>query len=94
MNAPRFPSGAPPHDSAPPGPERTCVGCRDKASRSTLVRVVLVDGVVVVDEGAALPGRGAWLHREPECLERAVKRRAFARAFRTGVADASALHFG
>jgi predicted RNA-binding protein YlxR (DUF448 family) len=27
-------------------------------------------------------GRGAWLHPSAACLERAIRRRAFARAFR------------
>jgi uncharacterized protein len=38
-------------------------------------------------------GRGAWLHRSATCLERAIKRRAFARALRTDgvMADGAAL---
>jgi predicted RNA-binding protein YlxR (DUF448 family) len=53
--------------------------------------VVLVDGRVVVDPRASLPGRGAWLHRDRGCLEQAIARKAFARAFRSGVADAGGL---
>jgi len=30
-------------------------------------------------------GRGAWLHPRPECVTDAVKKRAFARAFRAAV---------
>jgi len=56
--------------------------------------VTLVDGRVVIDEKATQPGRGAWLHRSQECLDLAIKRRAFARAFRTSVADASSLGLG
>jgi predicted RNA-binding protein YlxR (DUF448 family) len=58
------------------------------------VRLVLDEDRVIVDEAANLPGRGAWLHRSPECLELAIKRRAFPRALRAGVADASSLEFG
>ncbi|MDR6868609.1 putative RNA-binding protein YlxR (DUF448 family) [Microbacterium resistens] len=61
---------------------RTCVGCRARASRSALIRVVAQDGVLVVDERAALPGRGAWVHPAPECVDTALRRRAFARALR------------
>ena len=77
--------------SDPNGPVRTCVGCREKAARQDLVRLVLENDHVVVDEAASRPGRGAWLHRSPDCLEAAIKRKAFARAFRTSVADASSL---
>ena len=43
------------------------------------------DGVrtVVVDEGRALPGRGAWLHPDLSCWELATRRSALARALRT-----------
>ncbi|UYO98321.1 YlxR family protein [Microbacterium sp. M28] len=63
-------------------PVRTCVGCRARASRSDLLRVVAQDGALVIDERAVLPGRGAWVHPEPECLDKALRRRAFARALR------------
>ena len=80
--------------TGPKGPVRTCVGCRERAARPDLVRVVLDGDQVVVDENASRPGRGAWLHRRPECLELAITRRAFPRALRVGVADASRLSLG
>lgn len=40
---------------------------------------------VVVDPRLRLPGRGAWLHPTPECLELAVRRKAFGRALRVKV---------
>lgn len=61
---------------------RTCVGCRSRANRSTLVRLVVRETQIVVDDRAALPGRGAWLHPDIECFRLAEKKRAFARAFR------------
>ncbi len=38
-------------------------------------------------------GRGAWIHPAAECLSRAIRRRAFARAFRRSdlACDESAL---
>jgi predicted RNA-binding protein YlxR (DUF448 family) len=61
-------------------PVRTCVGCRARAPRSSLLRVIAADSSLVVDEQASLPGRGAWLHPAQECLDVAITRRAFARA--------------
>lgn len=63
-------------------PVRMCVGCRTRSPRSTLLRVVAVDSVLVLDERATMPGRGAWVHRTEECLASAVRRRAFVRALR------------
>ena len=37
---------------------------------------------VVPDPRHRAPGRGAWLHRDPECVELAQRRRAFGRALR------------
>ena len=68
---------------------RTCVGCRRRDVRSALLRVVVEwNGTgehlagVVADPRLRLPGRGAWLHPTPECLDLAVRRKAFGRALR------------
>nr|WP_281286318.1 YlxR family protein [Oryzihumus leptocrescens] len=64
------------------------MGCRSRDDRSSLLRVVAVWNeqehqlVAHPDPRRRLPGRGAWLHPTPECLELAVRRRAFARALR------------
>ncbi|HLU63029.1 MAG TPA: YlxR family protein [Protaetiibacter sp.] len=61
---------------------RTCLGCRQRAPRTALVRVVARDGRAVVDTAARLPGRGAWIHPDPGCVASAIRRRAFGRALR------------
>ena len=63
-------------------PARTCLGCRQRTERSALLRVVARDGTVVADASATLPGRGAWVHPTLECVEHAIRRRAFGRALR------------
>ena len=83
-------------DSAPrasaQGPMRTCVGCKRREHQLELLRVVVQDDEgspsVVLDTHRRLPGRGAWFHADQECLQVAVRRRAFHRALRvTGVLD-------
>lgn len=37
---------------------------------------------VVPDLRGVLPGRGAWLHPNADCLSKAIRRRAFGRALR------------
>ena len=50
------------------------------------------DPAVTVDAAGNLPGRGAWLHPDQQCLREAIRRRAFARALRiTGTPDTSAV---
>jgi predicted RNA-binding protein YlxR (DUF448 family) len=75
----------------PAGPIRTCVGCRAKRPQAELVRCVLdADGVAHVDRPRAgrqgrsgRGGRGAWLCGI-ECLEPAMRRGGFERAWKTG----------
>lgn len=75
-------------------PVRTCVGCRQRGSRSDLLRVIAQNQVLLIDRQASLPGRGAWLHENSKCLEQAITRRAFNRALRESKAlDASNLVF-
>ena len=63
-------------------PVRTCVGCRERAPVSDLLRVVVRSGALVPDPRRRLPGRGASVHPTPECLRAAERRRAFPRALR------------
>ncbi len=61
---------------------RMCVGCRVRAAKTDLLRVVGRGNEVVPDPQARLPGRGAYVHPSQMCFEQAQRRRAFARALR------------
>jgi uncharacterized protein len=63
--------------------ERTCVGCGGKGDPGRLVRLAAdPGGRAVADLGRRLGGRGAWLHPDPACLARALRRKALPRALR------------
>lgn len=64
-------------------PVRTCVGCRQRATSSELLRLVLKEGHIVADPKASLHGRGAWIHSSSDCLKLAVDRKALGRAFKS-----------
>jgi len=79
----------------PEWPQRTCVGCRGKASRRDLLRLVRSpDGVVQVDATGLAPGRGAYLHRDDSCVRDALSRGTVGRALRTGLAPEEAARLG
>ncbi len=61
---------------------RTCVGCRVRAAKSELLRVGVVDEALVPDPRGQLPGRGASIHPDEQCIDLADRRAAFARALR------------
>jgi predicted RNA-binding protein YlxR (DUF448 family) len=73
---------------------RTCVGCRTTEHPDQLVRVATETSGngprAVLDRTGRLGGRGAWLHPSLECLDTALRRRAFQRAFR-GPVDAEGI---
>ncbi|MFD1658444.1 YlxR family protein [Streptomyces caeni] len=72
-------------------PERTCVGCRERAAKVELLRIVAVEDACVPDLRGTLPGRGAYIHPAMGCLDLAVRRRALPRALRVPGLDVKAL---
>ncbi|AYG80079.1 hypothetical protein DWB77_02203 [Streptomyces hundungensis] len=62
------------------------MGCRERAAKSDLLRIVAVEGACAPDPRGTLPGRGAYVHPASVCLDQAVRRRAFSRAFKVGEA--------
>ena len=68
------------------GPSRTCIGCRSERDKKELVRFVLSpEKKLVVDYNGKLPGRGCYTCPDRLCIESAIKKRAFQRAFRHNI---------
>ncbi|OKK20339.1 DNA-binding protein [Streptomyces sp. CB00455] len=59
------------------------MGCRERAAKNDLLRIVAVGDACVPDPRGTLPGRGAYVHPAVVCLDQAVRRRAFPRALRS-----------
>lgn len=69
-------------------PMRMCVGCRQMLPKKELLRVVRsADGVVSVDLKGKASGRGAYVCKSTECLDRAVKSRALDRALEQRITE-------
>lgn len=64
-------------------PQRTCLGCREVKDQDALIRVVRSpEHEVLVDLKGRLPGRGAYVCMQRQCIDEAVRKRQFDRAFR------------
>ncbi len=70
-------------------PKRLCVACREMREKGELVRITKSkDGAISLDLTGKLPGRGAYICKKLECLNRARKTRALERAFSSEISDA------
>ena len=63
-------------------PMRQCLGCREMKPKRELVRVVRSPaGEISLDFRGKAPGRGAYVCRNEKKKKKAIKARAFERAF-------------
>ena len=59
-------------------PMRMCVSCRERFPKKELNRIVASpDGEVKVDPTGRMPGRGAYVCSNPDCLQKAIKQHRF-----------------
>ena len=67
-------------------PMRMCGGCREMFPKKELLRVVKSpEGVISFDHVGKAPGRGAYICRRAECLNKAMKIRALERQLECGI---------
>ncbi len=61
-------------------PMRMCAGCRERAPKRELIRIVRTpEGDLLLDAAGKANGRGVYLCRKPDCLKKARKSRALER---------------
>ncbi len=69
-------------------PMRMCTGCREMKPKKELIRVVKTpEGEIKLDTVGKLNGRGAYICKCKECLQKAQKLNAFSRAFECQVSS-------
>ena len=69
-------------------PMRMCVGCREMKEKRSLLRIVKnAEGAISFDRVGKAQGRGAYICRSKECLQKAMKQRQLERALETQIAQ-------
>ena len=69
-------------------PQRQCMGCRERKAKRELIRVVRgTDGIVSLDFGGKLNGRGAYICPDPACLQKAQKAKSLERSLEVAIPD-------
>ncbi|MCR5599673.1 MAG: YlxR family protein [Ruminococcus sp.] len=69
-------------------PMRMCLGCNEMKPKKELIRVVKSpEGEISLDFKGKAAGRGAYICRSAECLEKARKARRFEKQFSCKIDD-------
>lgn len=69
-------------------PLRMCLGCQEMKPKKELIRVVKnKEGEIKVDFTGKAAGRGAYICKDINCLEKCIKGKKFEKAFETKISD-------
>ena len=69
-------------------PMRMCTGCGEIKPKRELIRVVKSpEGEIALDRTGRLPGRGAYVCPDLECLKKARKTRRLERVFSSAIPE-------
>lgn len=63
-------------------PQRTCVGCNLKKEKKDLIRIVKnKEGNIFIDKTFKMDGRGIYICKTEECLNKAIKNKRILKKF-------------
>lgn len=69
-------------------PQRMCNGCMEIKPKKELIRIVKSpEGEVSIDLTGKKPGRGAYICKNSECLEKAFKTKKLSRSLETPISE-------
>ena len=67
---------------------RTCMGCNEKKDKHDLIRIVKnKQNIISIDETGKKDGRGAYICKDIECLEKAIKNKRLEKSLKTKISD-------
>jgi len=67
-------------------PLRKCIGCGEIIPKKEMVRIVkTTDNIVKLDPTGKENGRGAYMHMNKECFDKAVKSKGLERSFKMSI---------
>ena len=67
--------------------ERRCVACREAKQQSELLRVAHVNDEYLIDAQHKIGGRGAYVCKNDDCINLAIKKRLFNRSFKSNISE-------
>lgn len=69
-------------------PKRMCTGCMEMKPKKELIRIVRTkEGEVSIDFTGKKAGRGAYICKNIECLEKSVRAKRLTKSLETDISD-------
>ena len=69
-------------------PTRKCVGCGEMKDKKELVRVIKTpEGDIVLDTTGRANGRGAYICKSADCLQKALKNKGLERSLKAQIPE-------
>ena len=69
-------------------PQRQCMGCRERKPKRDMIRIVRTpEGVVTLDFGGKMNGRGAYICPMAECLKKAQRSKSLERSLEVTIPE-------
>lgn len=67
-------------------PMRKCIGCGEMKSKKELIRVLRTpEDTFLLDATGRKNGRGAYLCKDAQCLEKAIRQKGLERSFQAAI---------
>ena len=67
-------------------PMRQCTGCREMKNKKEMIRVLkTAEDEIILDATGKKNGRGAYICRSRECLEKAIKNHGLERSLKAAI---------
>ena len=67
---------------------RTCIGCNEKREKKELLRIVKnKEAEISIDKTGKKEGRGAYICKDKECMEKAIKNRKLEKSFKMKISE-------
>lgn len=68
--------------------QRTCIGCCQKNNQDKMLRIVKNKKLeILIETDSKIFGRGAYICKSEECLEKAIKNRRLSKSFKMQIED-------
>ena len=67
-------------------PLRQCIGCGEMKSKKEMLRVIKTpEDAIMLDATGRKNGRGAYICKSPECLNKAIKNKGLERSLKVSI---------